>query len=153
MKRPILSPDLIVILAGVSAALHVGKLPPAIPVLREALGITLLEAGFLLSPVQLAGMSLGLAVGLSADSTGLRRSMLAGLTIPAAASAMGGWATGAADLLWLRAVEGLGFLLVVLPAPSLIRQLVPPERPQSQAGHGGAYMPFGTAAALFGGPG
>jgi len=152
MKRPILSPDLIVILAGVSAALHVGKLPPAIPVLREALGITLLEAGFLLSLVQLAGMSLGLAVGLSADSLGLRRSMLAGLTILAAASAMGGWATGAADLLWLRAVEGLGFLLVVLPAPSLIRQLVPPERLSLKLGMWGAYMPFGTAAALFGGP-
>ena len=31
----------IVILAGVSAALHVGKLPPALPVLQGELGITL----------------------------------------------------------------------------------------------------------------
>ncbi len=45
------------------ARLHVGKLPPAIPVLRDALGVTLLQAGFLLSLVQLAGMTLGLAVG------------------------------------------------------------------------------------------
>ena len=30
-------PALLVILAGVVAALHVGKLPPAIPVLRDAL--------------------------------------------------------------------------------------------------------------------
>ena len=49
-------PALLVILAGVVAALHVGKLPPAIPVLQEALGLTLVQAGFLLSLVQLAGM-------------------------------------------------------------------------------------------------
>ena len=34
MKRPAIDPALLVILAGVSAALHVGKLPPALPVLR-----------------------------------------------------------------------------------------------------------------------
>ena len=60
MRR--LDPALLVVLGGVSAALHVGKLPPALPVLQQALGVTLLEAGFLLSLVQLAGMSLGLAV-------------------------------------------------------------------------------------------
>ena len=34
-----IDPALVVVLAGVCAALHVGKLPPAIPVLRDALGI------------------------------------------------------------------------------------------------------------------
>ena len=56
------------ILAGVAAALHVGKLPTALPVLRESLGVTLLQAGFMLSLVQsgflvllvlMAGMLLG----------------------------------------------------------------------------------------------
>ena len=47
-----------VIAAGVVAALHVGKLPPALPVLKDVLGISLLQAGFLLSLVQLAGMTL-----------------------------------------------------------------------------------------------
>lgn len=151
-KRPLLTPDLVVILSGVSAALHVGKLPPALPVLRDALGITLLEAGFLLSLVQFAGMTLGLALGLAADGLGLRRSMLAGLTLLAAASALGGWARDASDLLWLRAAEGFGFLLVSLPAPSLIRQLVPQEQLSLRLGLWGAYMPLGTALALFCGP-
>lgn len=152
MKKPLFSPDLVVILCGVAAALHVGKLPPALPVLREALGVTLLQAGFLLSLVQLAGMTMGLAVGLTADGLGLRRSMLAGLAILAAASALGGWARGASDLLWLRALEGFGFLLTSLPAPSLIRQLVPLERLSLRLGLWGAYMPFGTALALLCGP-
>lgn len=151
-NRDALSPDFIVILSGVTAALYVGKLPPAIPVLRDALGVTLLQAGFLLSLVQLAGMTLGLAVGLTADSLGLRRSMLAGLAILTAAGALGGWARDASDLLWLRAVEGFGFLLVALPAPSLIRQLVPLERLNLKLGLWGGYMPFGTALALLSGP-
>jgi MFS family permease len=152
MKRPVIDPALLVILAGVSAALHVGKLAPALPVLREALGVTLLQAGFLLSMAQLAGMTLGLAVGLAADGLGLRRSMLTGLWILAGASAAGGWARDADSLLALRALEGLGFLLVSLPAPSLIRQLVPMGRMSAMLGLWGAYMPFATALALLCGP-
>ena len=72
-----LEPALIVIAAGVCAALHIGKLPPAITTLGEALGLTLVQAGFLLSLVQAAGMTLGLAFGAVADGLGLRRSMIA----------------------------------------------------------------------------
>lgn len=147
-----IDPALVVILAGVSVALHVGKLPPAVPVLQQALGISLLQAGFLLSLVQLAGMTLGLAVGLAADGWGLRRSMLTGLIVLSAASALGGWARGAVDLLVLRAVEGLGFLLASMPAPSLIRRLVEPARMSRMLGLWGAYMPLGTALALLFGP-
>jgi CP family cyanate transporter-like MFS transporter len=153
LKKPaLIAPAFVVILAGIAAALHVGKMPPAIPVLREALGLTLLQAGFLLSAVQLAGMALGVLVGLASDSLGLRRSMLFGLCVLAISSAAGGWARAAADLLWLRATEGFGFLLVALPAPSLIRQLVPSERLALKLGLWGAYMPTGTALALVCGP-
>jgi MFS transporter, CP family, cyanate transporter len=76
-----LSPPLIVIAAGVCAALHVGKLPPAIGALQQALDMSLVQAGFLLSLVQLAGMAAGIAFGAWADSIGLRRSMMIGLSI------------------------------------------------------------------------
>ncbi|MFC7407806.1 CynX/NimT family MFS transporter [Hydrogenophaga atypica] len=147
-----MDPALLVVLAGVCAALHVGKLPPAIPVLREALGISLVAAGFLLSAVQIAGMTTGLLVGRLADGLGLRRSMLLGLTVLALASAAGAMASGVAALLVLRAVEGLGFLLVVLPAPSMVRRLVAPERMSRVLGWWGGYMPLGTALALLVGP-
>lgn len=150
MKR--VDPALLVVLAGVSAALHVGKLPPALPVLREALGISLIEAGFLLSLVQLAGMTLGLVCGLLADSFGLRRTMTLGLALLSAASFAGGWATGAGALLVLRAVEGLGFLLAAMPAPGLIRRVVAEGRMNRMLGLWGAYMPLGTALALLLGP-
>ena len=141
-----------VILAGVVAALHVGKIPTAIPVLREALGVTLVEAGFLLSMVQMAGMLLGVLVGVACDGWGLRRSMLSGQFILFAASMGGMWARQPSDLLVLRALEGLGFLLVVLPAPSLIRRLVDNHLLPRLLGLWGAYMPTGAALALLFGP-
>lgn len=145
-------PALVVIAAGVAAALHVGKLPPAIAPLREALGLSLVQAGFLLSLVQAAGMTLGLVFGAAADALGLRRSMIAGLAVLALASALGGAAPGIAPLMVLRAVEGIGFLLVVLPAPGLVRQLVAPGRVSVMLGVWGAYMPLATALALLSGP-
>lgn len=140
------------VLAGVSAALHVAKLPPAIAALQAALGLSLLQAGFLLSLVQLAGMSAGVAFGALADALGYRRSMLVGLLLLSLASAVGGIAHGVSALLLLRAVEGFGFLLVVLPAPGLIRRLVAPQQLSRMLGLWGTYMPFGAALALLAGP-
>lgn len=149
-----------VLLGGVSAALHLGKLPPAVPALQASLGIGLVEAGFLLSLVQVASMTLGLVAGLAADTIGLRRSMLTGLLVLTAASLLGG-AVGAGLfgdehavrwLLVLRAVEGIGFLLAVMPGPGLIRALTPSGADKAALGLWGAYMPLGVALALLLGP-
>ena len=147
-----IDPAFVVVLAGVCAALHVGKLPPALPVLRDALHISLVQAGFLLSLVQLAGMTLGVAIGAGADTLGPRRTMVLGLLILAAASFAGGFAATPAALMALRGVEGAGFLLASLPAPGLIRRLVEPARLSAALGMWGAFMPVGTAAALLAGP-
>ena len=152
LPRRSVDPAFIVILAGVCAALHVGKLPPAIDALQVALGVTLVQAGFLLSLVQMAGMLLGIGVGLAADGLGARRSMLIGLLVLALASALGGAARDVFALMLLRACEGFGFLLVVLPAPGLIRRLVAPQRMNLMLGLWGTYMATGAAAALLVGP-
>ncbi len=145
-------PSWVIVFAGVCAALHVGKLPPALPVLQDVLGISLVQAGFLLSAVQMASMTLGLAVGLSADSLGLRRSMLMGLGLLSCASLSGGFVNDAQSLLLLRALEGLGFLLVVMPAPALIRSTVDASQLSGRMGWWGTYMPTGSALALLLGP-
>jgi MFS family permease len=149
-----------VLLGGVSGALHLGKLPPAVPALQASLGIGLVEAGFLLSLVQVASMTLGLLVGLAADTIGLRRSMLTGLFVLTVASLLGGLVGTSADggvhavqwLLLLRGIEGIGFLLAVMPGPGLIRALTPPGADKAALGLWGAYMPLGVALALLLGP-
>lgn len=152
---PRLPPALVVIAAGVCAALHVGKLAPAVTTLQAELGLTLVQAGFLLALVQGAGMLLGLVFGALADGLGARRSMVLGLAVLAVASAAGGSVAGAPALTLLmacRVAEGFGFLLVVLPAPGLVRALVPPARVAAMLGVWGAYMPLATALALLLGP-
>jgi MFS transporter, CP family, cyanate transporter len=148
----LLAPASVVILAGVVAALHLTKLIPALPVLQRELAMTLVQAGFLLSAAQLAGMTLGALIGLAADGLGLRRSLLAGLLTLALASTIGGWASDAPSMLVLRVIEGLGFLLTVTPAPGLIRRLVAGQGIGRLLGIWSAYMPVATAMALLGGP-
>jgi MFS transporter, CP family, cyanate transporter len=142
----------LVVAAGGVAALQVGKLPPALSALQAELGLSLVQSGFLLSMVQLAGLTLAGLIGLLADGMGLKRSMVRGLLLLALASAAGGLATSVSALLLLRALEGLGFLLVALPAPALIRRLVPAQHLSGMLGVWGAYMPTGTALALLAGP-
>ena len=141
-----------VLAAGVAAALHVGKLAPALALLQAELGLSLPAAGVLLSAVQAAGMLAALALGALADGLGGRRSLITGLLLLAAASAAGAAAPGAPLLLALRVAEGVGFLLVVLPAPGLLRSLVPAAQLPSRLGLWGAYMPLATALALLLGP-
>jgi MFS family permease len=147
-----IDPALIVIAAGIGAALHVGKLPPAVTALQAELGLSLVQAGFALSLMQLAGMLLGVAFGALADGLGLQRSMVIGLALLALGSTLGGAATAPALLLATRVIEGLGFLLVVLPAPALLRRWAPPGKVTVVLGLWGAYMPLATALALLGGP-
>lgn len=141
-----------VVLAGVSAALHVAKLSPAIPALQRDLGIGLVTSGVLLSLVLLAGALLGLVVGLVADRVGLRRSQLAGLAILTVTGLAGGWATDERALLVLRALEGPGFLLSSVPAPGIIRRLVPADRLTRMLGIWSAFIPVGSTLALLVGP-
>lgn len=152
VKTPIL-PSVLLVLVGVTAALHVGKLPPALTTLHEVLGVTLVQAGFLLSLVQVAGMLGGLVLGLTADNLGLRRSLLLGTSLLALASAAGAQATTPAGLLLSRAVEGVGFLLTVLPVPGLLRRLEPLQRLNRMLGLWSCYMGIGMGTALLIGPG
>ena len=146
------SPALWVVLGGISVAMHIGKLPPAVPALREELHVTLVQAGFLLSMVQFAGMCFGLMVGLFADVIGLKRCMLSGLMLLSLASALGASAQTPATLLLTRFFEGLGILLSIMPAPSLLRHLLKGEKLAKMLGWWAAYMPIGAASALLVGP-
>ncbi|WP_246094720.1 MFS transporter, partial [Tepidimonas aquatica] len=137
-----------IVAMGVASALHVGKLPPALPVLARELGVTLVQGGFLLSLIQLAGMTLGAILGQVADRLGPRRVMLAGLLVLAVASAAGALAPTPVWLLGTRAVEGVGFLMAVLPAPAPLVATTPV--PPTPADATGEVTALGLALAVLG---
>ena len=138
----------VVLLAGIVAALNIGKLPPALPALQQSFGMSLVQASFLVSVFQVAGMSLGLFSGVLADRFGPRFVMAIGLGILAVASAAGALATAPGALLATRALESAGFILAVLPGPALLRRVLAFDRMSMALGYWGSYMPTGTAIGL-----
>jgi CP family cyanate transporter-like MFS transporter len=141
-----------VVAAGVAAALHAGKLPPAMPLLREQLGMSLVQVSLMVSLFQVFGMCLGIVGGMFADRFGARRVMTSGLVVLGLSSLAATASDGPAALLASRLFEGVGFVLTVLPAAVLLRRQVAPAGLAQWLGMWGAYMPTGMAIALLAGP-
>lgn len=148
MRTSVFLPANMLMLSGVIAAIHLGKVSPAIPTLQDALGLTIVQAGFLLSLMQFAGGAAGVLMGVFSDGIGARRSVLIGQAVLCLSSALAGATSGIPALLALRMLESIGFLMVILPTPGLLRRLVPRERMAFRLGLWGCYVPIGTAAAL-----
>lgn len=136
---------LLVVVGGVVAALHVWKLSPALSTLSEQLNMSLGQAGVLVAVIQVAGMVLGMVVGLFNDSIGLRRGCLWGFGFLAVGSVLGAAAPGPGVLLASRILEGVGFLVVCVASPALIRRLVPPRRLAPIVGLWGCFFPVAAA--------
>lgn len=112
----------VVVAAGVVAAMHVWKLPGALDGIRDDLGMSLVTAGTLLGIAQVGSMLLGLVVSLFSELIGLRRTLLIGLLLLAAGSVAGAFSTTTPFLMITRGFEGIGFLMATVVAPALIRR-------------------------------
>ena len=127
----------VMIASGVAASLHVGKVPPAIPELRDELGLGLVAAGWVASIFNLIGATLGIASGLAADRLGARRVVAAGLVFLVAGSAAGAAVDSGAALLATRVLSGLGLVTVAVAAPGIIVAATPARATtDSRSGHG-----------------
>lgn len=138
--------------AGVVAAFQVGKAPIALPFMRDEIGLSLAQASWILSIFALLGAIAGAGAGSVITRLGARLMLPAGLVILAAASLAGAVSTGLAALLVSRAVEGIGFMLVVISAPALITLLTRVEDRQMAFGLWGSFMPFGIAISMMAAP-
>lgn len=139
-------------LAGAMASMQVGKVPPAIPVLRGELGLGLVAAGWVASIFNATSASLGAGAGVFADRIGHRGATLGGLVLLAAGGALGGLAPDGGWLLAARFVEGLGFLVVVVSCPSIIARVTAPRHMRLALGIWAAYMPSGMAVMMLASP-
>ena len=134
--------------AGILAGFQVGKVPPALPVLRESLGLDLVTAGWLTSIYYGIGAAVAVAVGLFSDRVGPRRLMLVGMAFLGVGSLLGGLVSGSTWLLVARFVEGFGFVGITVTAPKLIATAARPRDHGLAFGIWGAYMPLGMAIAM-----
>ncbi len=135
-----------------AAAFQLGKVPVALPLLQRELGIGPLASSGMLGMLALLGAAAGIAFGALADRLGHRRVLIGGLCVVALASLAGGLARAPGPLLLGRAVEGLGYLAVIVAVPPLLGAATAPADARLALGLWSTYVPIGSAAVLFAAP-
>lgn len=134
---------------GLVAGAYITKVPPALPQLRAELGLSLVEATFIVTTFNVLGMLVGIVAGMLGDRYGRKRLALTGLSLMAAGGVLGAAVHGFTPLLASRFIEGVGFICFVVPAPALMSALAADARDRAKVlGLWGAYMPTGGTIAL-----
>jgi MFS family permease len=131
---------------GVLAAAALGKVAPAVSLLRADLGLSLGGVGWLVSAITAVPALLGTPAGLWVRRRGGRRALLAGLAILAVTGTAGAAAPGLGWMLAARLAEGVGFLLVVVAAPTLLVEMAATRDQPAVLALWGTCIPVGLAA-------
>lgn len=134
--------------AGIASAMQVGKVPPALPLIRVELGLGLVAAGWVASLFNAIGAAAGMLTGVVADRLGRRNVVLLGLGLLAAGSALGAVAPSAGLLLGSRFLEGVGFIAVAVAVPALLTEAVRPADQRLVLGCFAIYMGTGMGAMM-----
>jgi predicted MFS family arabinose efflux permease len=134
--------------AGIVASAHIGVVPAAIPALRAELGINLVMAGWVVSTFSATTVASGILVGVLADRIGYRRLLLVGLVSLVIGAFLGSIAGSETQLLLSRLIEGIGFITILVSAPSIIAEAAAPEDRRFALGLWGTYMPTGLALGM-----
>jgi len=142
----------VVFAAGLGAGAYICKVPPALPLLRADLGLTLVQSGFIATIFYAMGGLVGVFVGALVDRYGQKRLALLGLALMSIGGVAGVFCRSFPELLATRFLEGIGFMLMtVAGAPLLTAATEEKDRPMAFS-LWSAYMPAGGALALLAAP-
>lgn len=142
----------LIVVAGIVAALQVGKASIAAPLLQGDLGIGLAALGWLTGIFAVLGLFGGIPTGALVASFGARRLLVVGLLVTTAGAAIGALVTNLSGLLVSRVVEGAGFLLITVAAPSILGRVAQAADRDLAFALWSCFMPVGMAVAMLAGP-
>ncbi|MHA6688622.1 MFS transporter [Mesorhizobium sp. A556] len=137
---------------GVVAAMQVGKVAIATPLLQRELGFNLLEIGWILGAYATLGAVCALQFSLSVRARPPRDMVITGLGLIAIGSGLGMVAEGLPLLLVSRLIEGSGFLIIAVVIPALISRLSDESNRNLIISIWAAYMPAGIALMMLTAP-
>ena len=130
---------------GVIAAGQMGIVAPLVPALQRDLGLSLAMGGMAVSIITLVGAALGLLAGHWCGTVGHARALQIGLLVMAIAAGLCALADGGTLLLIARGLAGVGYLLVVVAAPSLMATTAEPRHHAFTLSLWGTFVPAGIA--------
>ena len=135
----------ILYLAGVLAACQIGKLAPLGGPIRAELEMSLAGFAAAMSIVQSLSIVFGVAGGLVALRFGGRRVLVAGLAVCAGGGLAAAAAPGGSSFLALRLLEGLGYIFVVVAAPTMLVSIAARRHRNLVLALWGTFFPVGIA--------
>ena len=140
-------------LCGCTLALHIGKMPSALLPLRVELGLSLTEAGAVVSTYAILIALSGIALGLLVTLAGHVRFAVLGVALAGVGSLLGATAEALPLLLLSRALEGTGWIVAVVAIPSVLAPLASDGDRPLVMGLWGAFVPVGAGVMLLVAPG
>lgn len=140
------------ILAGVVAALQIGKAAIAVPALQKDLSLSLVVASWVIGAYGVLGAVAGLPSGIMASLFSAKRTLIAGLIAAGLGSLAGAFVSDGGLLIATRVIEGCGFLAAVLAIPRLLRVVTAPRDRDTVLALWGSYMPVGSFIMMLAGP-
>lgn len=139
---------LIFIGAGMAVAFQIGKVPAALPTLQEELGLSLIQSSWVVAIFSAVAALVAVFLGGFTQRIGAGPTILIGMTLTAGAGILGGFSQSGTFLLATRFLEGLGFVMTITSAPSLIMEVAAPRNRKASLALWGMYMPLGTGLML-----
>jgi MFS family permease len=138
---------------GVLAAAQLGKFAALIPLMRQDLDLSLAQAGWMVSLLEVGGASLGMLAGSAVGRMNGRTALVAGTALLLLAGLAEGFSTHVTVLFVGRLLESVGYLLIVIAAPALIATVAFPADRGSALALWSTFVPVGlaTGAAFTGG--
>ena len=143
---------LAVYLIGVAAAAQVGRIAPAANSLREDMAMGLTTYGWMVSLITFASAVLGLAAGYWVVRRGPRFALFAGMAVLFVGLVLATLSPSKTVMLLARVAEGLGYLAIVVAAPTLIAREASGRDTARSLALWGTFFPLGiSTAAITGG--
>jgi len=133
---------------GFGIALQFGRVPASLAEMRGDLGLSLTDAGWIVSTISVIAAIGGLFSGMLAARFGPVNWVLLGLVLSIAGCGAGLVAAGARDLVLGRVVEGAGFIMAATGLPPLIVRAAGPANASAALAIWGVYLPVGMALML-----
>lgn len=139
-------PAILVIYAiGLLASAQLGKFAALVPVIQPDLGLDLTAAAVLVSLIETGGAAIGLFAGAIVGRYGTRAMLAAGLALLAIAGIGEAAAPTVTALFAWRLVESLGYLAIVVAAPTLMALVATPAQRATAMALWSTFFPVGFA--------
>lgn len=135
-------------LAGCTTGLHIGKIPVAIPLIRDQWQLSLTQTGLIVSLYSILIAMSGLLLGVLIRRVGYVPFAVIGVATVGVGSLLGSFAQGLPLLLLGRAIEGLGWIISVIVLPSLISALSAPKDRSFVMAFWASFLPVGAGSML-----